>query len=58
MNARMIAGAVMATLLLVGHGMADDALKSGPPAGARNNRGGFFPNHVAGPGAGERRCPV
>lgn len=35
-----------------------EPLKSGPPVGAKNNRGGFFPNLVAGPGAGERRCPV
>jgi hypothetical protein len=47
-----------ATIVLVGSvGLAQE-LKSGPPVGARNNRGAFFPNLVTGPGAGERRCPV
>jgi hypothetical protein len=44
--------------LLVGNTVADEPLKSGPPVGARNNRGGFYPKFVAGPGTDERRCPV
>ena len=58
MTTRIIASAAFAALMFVSHGLADDLLKSGPPAGARNNRGGFFPQLVTGPGAGERRCPV
>lgn len=33
-------------------------LKSGPPAGARNNRRGFSPRWVAGFCAGQHCCPV
>lgn len=58
MTPRLIASAALAALLLAGNGLAEEALKSGPPVGARNNRGGFFPQLVTGPGAGERRCPV
>ena len=58
MNTRIIVGVALVGLLLAGNGSADEALKSGPPVGARNNRGGFFPQLVTGPGAGERRCPV
>ena len=47
-------GALVASEL----GQAEDPLKSGPPVGTRNNRGGFYPQFVAGPGSGERRCPV
>jgi len=57
MTPRLIASAAVA-LLLAGIGLAQEPLKSGPPVGARNNRGGFFPQFVAGPGTGERRCPV
>ena len=58
MNARLIASATLAALLIAGNGFAEEGLKSGPPVGARNNRGGFYPQLVTGPGAGERRCPV
>ena len=58
MHARFIASTALVALLIAGNGFADEPLKSGPPVGARNNRGGFFPNLVTGPGAGERRCPV
>ena len=57
MTARLIASAAIAALLIAGNGLAEE-LKSGPPVGGKNNRGGFYPNHVTGPGAGERRCPV
>ena len=55
MMPRLIAGAVGALLLLSAPGWADDPFKSGPPVGAKNNRGGFYPQLVTGPGAGERR---
>ena len=58
MTARLITSAAIAVLLLAGDGLAEDPLKSGPPVGARNNRGGFYPQFVTGPGTGERRCPV
>jgi hypothetical protein len=58
MTPRLIAGAAVAALLLAGNVLADNPLKSGPPVGARNNRGAFFPHLVTGPGAGEQRCPV
>ncbi len=58
MTPRIIASAALAALLIASNGLADDMLKSGPPVGARNNRGAFYPNLVTGPGAGERRCPV
>ena len=58
MTPRLIASAAVAALLFASTGLAEDALKSGPPVGARNNRGGFYPQLVTGPGAGERRCPV
>ena len=58
MSARLFASAAIAALCIAGNALADDLLKSGPPVGARNNRGGFYPNLVTGPGAGERRCPV
>jgi hypothetical protein len=48
----------LAVVLLAAGSIAAGDLKSGPQVGARNNRRGFFPNWVAGPGAGERRCPV
>jgi hypothetical protein len=54
----MLTTTALAVLLLVGDGLADLPLKSGPQVGARNNRGGFFPQFVSGPGTGERRCPV
>lgn len=58
MTPRFIAAASLTALLLAGNSFAWDPLKSGPQVGARNNRGGFIPQYVAGPGAGERRCPV
>ncbi|MBI2807002.1 MAG: hypothetical protein HYX68_18630 [Planctomycetes bacterium] len=58
MTTRILASAAIAVLLIAGNGMAEEGLKSGPQVGQRNNRGGFFPNLVTGPGAGERRCPV
>ena len=58
MPSRLFASAALAVLVIAGNGFAEEALKSGPPVGARNNRGGFFPQHVTGPGAGQRRCPV
>jgi len=57
MSPRLIAGTALA-IMLAGNVLADNPLKSGPPVGARNNRGGFFPQLVTGPGAGEQRCPV
>jgi hypothetical protein len=58
MTHRLLSTAALAVLLLVGSVPAEEPLKSGPPVGARNNRGGFYPNFVAGPFAGEDRCPV
>ena len=58
MTPRLVAGTAFVALLLAGNGPAEEPLKSGPPVGARNNRGGFYPQFVAGPGTGERRCPV
>lgn len=58
MKASFIAGAAFAAFLLASNTFADEALKSGPQVGQRNNRGAFYPNLVTGPGAGERRCPV
>jgi hypothetical protein len=55
---RLTAGTTFAFLMITSVAFADDAVKSGPPVGARNNRGAFFPQHITGPGAGERRCPV
>ncbi len=53
-----IAGITLSAMFLAGPVPTESPLKSGPQVGQRNNRGGFFPNLVAGPGAGERRCPV
>jgi hypothetical protein len=58
MTPRFIVSAAFATMLFAGNGWAEEPLKSGPPVGARNNRNGFYPQIVAGPGTGERRCPV
>ncbi len=55
---RLIASTALVALLLASNGLAEEPLKSGPPAGTRNNKGGFYPQFVAGPGTGERRCPV
>jgi hypothetical protein len=44
----------LAALLAGGTG----PLKSGPPVGAENDRGGFRPQFVAGPSAGQRLCPA
>jgi hypothetical protein len=57
MSPRLIAAA-LAALLLGGQVPAAEPLKSGPPAGARNNRSGFFPQFVTGPLAGQQTCPV
>jgi hypothetical protein len=56
MTARLIASAALVVVLLGGNAQADDPLRSGPPVGAKNNRSGFRPQFVTGPG--ERRCPV
>lgn len=57
MTPRFVAGVVFATVLVGGSAQADfPPLKSGPPVGAGNNRSGFRPQFVTGPG--KRRCPV
>jgi hypothetical protein len=56
MTPRLVVSAALAALLLGGTVRAEDPLKSGPPVGAKNNRRGFVPQFVTGPG--ERRCPV
>jgi hypothetical protein len=56
MTPRLIASAALAVVLLGGTVQAEEPLKSGPPVGAKNNRRGFFPEFVTGPG--QRRCPV
>ncbi len=58
MSTRLLAGAACAFLLLAGSMPANSPLRSGPPVGSPNNRDGFFPNWVTGPGAGKRLCPV
>ena len=58
MTPRLIAGAALAALLLASAGLAEDPLKSGPQVGTRNDRDGFYPQWVAGPCSGQRRCPV
>jgi len=58
MTPRLIASAAVAVLLLSGDVQAQDPLKSGPPVGAKNNRRGFFPQHITGPTAGKHLCPV
>lgn len=58
MSHRLFPLTAVAVLLLAGSGPAEEPLKSGPQVGARNNRGGFYPNFVAGPFSGEDRCPV
>jgi hypothetical protein len=57
MTPRLIVSAALA-VLLGGIVQADEPLKSGPPVGAKNNRSGFFPQHVTGPAAGQHLCPV
>jgi len=56
MTPRLIASAVLAAVLLGGHVQANNPLKSGPSVGARNDRSGFKPQFVTGPG--QPRCPV
>jgi hypothetical protein len=56
MTRRLIASAALAAILLGGDVRADEPLKSGPPVGAANDRRGFRPQFVAGPG--QPRCPV
>jgi hypothetical protein len=58
MSARLIASAALTALLLTSSGLAETPLKSGPQVGERNNRRGFYPQWVAGPATGQRRCPV
>ncbi len=58
MTSRLIASAALAALLLGGSAQAEPPLKSGPPVGAENNRGGLRPTFVAGAGASQRLCPV
>jgi hypothetical protein len=58
MTPRLLAGAALAALLLGGPVPAADALKSGPPVGAGNDRSGFRPQFVTGPSAGDSLCPV
>ena len=58
MSVRLLASAVVATFLVAGFAPAWEPLRSGPQVGAKNNRNGFFPKHVAGPAAGARLCPV
>lgn len=58
MNLRLLAAAAVATFALATSTQAWEPLRSGPAVGAKNNRNGFFPNHVAGPSAGQRLCPV
>ena len=58
MTSRLIASAALAAVLLGGTVQAEDPLKSGPPAGSRNNRSGFYPQFVTGPLAGQNACPV
>jgi hypothetical protein len=57
---RLIASAALAALLFASPLLAEEPLKSGPPVGARNNRGRFTPQFVTGPFTGENqnRCPV
>jgi hypothetical protein len=56
MTQRLILSTALAALLFGGTVQAEEPLKSGPPVGAKNNRSGFRPQFVTGPG--ERRCPV
>jgi hypothetical protein len=58
MSSRLIATAALGALLFAGNSLAENPLKSGPQVGERNNMRGFFPQWVAGPAAGQRRCPV
>jgi hypothetical protein len=58
MSARLIAAAALGIVLFTGSGLAETPLKSGPQVGERNNRRGFYPQWVAGPAGGQRRCPV
>jgi hypothetical protein len=58
MSPRLIVCTALGALLLASSGLAEDSLKSGPQVGERNNRRGFYPNWIAGPAAGQRRCPV
>jgi hypothetical protein len=56
MTPRLIVSAALAAVLLGGNVQADNPLKSGPQVGARNDRSGFRPQFVTGPG--QPRCPV
>jgi hypothetical protein len=49
---------LLTIVLLASSVTAADELKSGPQVGAENDRNGFYPQWVAGPSAGQRRCPV
>jgi hypothetical protein len=56
MSLRFVAGPVLAAVLFGSVLYAEEPLKSGPAVGARNNRSGFVPKYVSGPG--QPRCPV
>lgn len=58
MTPGIFVSAALLAMLVADPGPAAKVLKSGPPVGAKNNRGGFYPTLVTGPCAGERRCPV
>jgi hypothetical protein len=56
MNKRFAIGASVAIALLVGSGLAEEALKSGPQVGKTPIP--FNPLHVTGRGAGGKQCLV
>jgi hypothetical protein len=58
MNRYLFAGVAFSLFVFVGDLIAQDALRSGPPIGAPNNRRGFSPNWVTGPCADKQLCPV
>lgn len=58
MAPRLLASATFALLVFTGTMLAESPLRSGPPVGSRNDRGGFLPQWVTGPCAGKRLCPV
>jgi hypothetical protein len=56
MNKRLAMGASLAVALLVGSGLAEEVLKSGPQVG--KGVAPFNPLHVTGRGAGGKQCLV
>jgi hypothetical protein len=56
MTLRLILSTTLTAVLFGGDLRAEDPLRSGPPVGAKNNRSGFRPQFVTGPGM--PRCPV